>query len=103
MTVRLGRGFTLVELLAALAVLGVGLAVTGLALGALRPAAGSDAIRAVLTARTSAVRSGRPVTWRKDTLTIRFLPDGSSSGGRVVVDTVVLVVDRLTGTPHASR
>ena len=100
---RASAGFTLVELLAALAVLSVGLGVTALALSALRPRPGSEVIRALASARDSAVRTGQPVTWRRDTFAVRFLPDGSSSGGTVEFDSSAIVVDGLTGLAHATR
>lgn len=96
-------GFTLVELLAVLAILGVGAGVAALALPSLQPPPGSDVLRTLETARATALRSGRAVVWRRDTVTVRFLPDGSSSGGRIAVDSPVIWVDPLTGTARAAR
>ncbi len=97
------RALTLIELLAALAVLGVGLAVSALAMLPLRDAPGSSVMLALAAARDSAVRAGHALCWRRDTLTVRFFPDGSSSGARLNVDGVTVVVDRLTGAVHAAR
>ncbi len=100
---RRDHGFTLVELLAALAVLSIGFGVTSLALGALRPTPASEVIKALAAARDSAVRTARPVVWRRDTFAVRFLPDGSSSGGTVASDSGAIVIDRLTGAARAPR
>jgi len=97
------RGFTLVELLAVLAILGVGAGVAALALPSLQPPPGSEVLRSLEAARAAAVRSGRAVVWRQGTVAVRFLPDGSSSGGRISVDSLVLVVDPLTGATRAAR
>lgn len=97
------RGFTLVELLAVLAILGVGAGVAALALPSLQPPPGSDVLRALEAARAAAVRSGRAAVWRQGTVAVRFLPDGSSSGGRIAVDSLVIWVDHLTGTARAAR
>ena len=97
------RGFTLVELLATLAILGLGAGVAALALPSLQPAPGSEVLRALHAARATAVRSGRAVVWRRDTVAVRFLPDGSSSGGSILLDSLVIWVDPLTGTARAAR
>lgn len=99
----MSRGFTLVELLATLAILGMGASVAALALPALRPTDESAVVRSLAEARSRAVRSGEAVTWRGDSAAVRFLPDGSSSGGTATDDTVTIVVDRLTGATHATR
>jgi prepilin-type N-terminal cleavage/methylation domain-containing protein len=97
------RGFTLVELLATLAILGLGAGLAALALPSLQPAPGSEVFRSLHAAQATAVRSGRAVVWRRDTVAVRFLPDGSTSGGRIAVDSVVIWVDPLTGTSRATR
>jgi len=96
-------GFTLVELLATLAILGLGAGVAALALPSLQPPSGSEVFRSLHAARATAVRSGRAVVWRRDTVAVRFLPDGSSSGGRLLLDSLVIWVDPLTGTARATR
>jgi prepilin-type N-terminal cleavage/methylation domain-containing protein len=97
------RGFTLVELLAVLAILGVGAGLAALALPSLQPPPGSDVLRSLAAARATAVRSGRAVVWRQGTVAVRFLPDGSSSGGSVLLDSLVIWVDPLTGATRAAR
>jgi prepilin-type N-terminal cleavage/methylation domain-containing protein len=97
------RGFTLVELLAVLAILGLGAGVAALALPSLKPPPGSEVLGSLAAARAAAVRGGHAVVWRRDTIAIRFLPDGSSSGGLVPVDTLVIAVDPLTGAIRAAR
>jgi len=97
------RGFTLVELLATLAILGLGAGVAALALPSLRPAPGSEVLRSLDSARAAAVRSGRAVVWRQSAVAVRFLPDGSSSGGRVILDSLAILVDPLTGAARAAR
>ena len=97
------RGFTLVELLAVLAILGVGAGVAALALPSLQPPPASEVLRALSDARAEAIRGGHAVVWRRDTIAIRFLPDGSSSGGSIPADSFVIVVDPLTGAARAER
>lgn len=97
------RGFTLVELLAVLAILGVGAGVAALALPSLQPPRGSAVLTSLAAARAEAVRSGHAVVWRRDTVVVRFLPDGSSSGGHIPADSLVIVVDPLTGDIRAAR
>lgn len=82
------RGVTLLELLVVLTVLGVVLAVTGLAIGSLRTPRESEGVLALRRARAEAIRSGVPRT----THGVRFLPDGRAIG----VD-----VNPLTGEPLA--
>ena len=82
------RGVTLLELIVALALFGLILGVTGLALASLQPAKPADAIRARERARAEAIRIGSPV--RGDS--VLFLPDGRALGPNV---------DPLTGAVHA--
>lgn len=84
------RGVTLLELIVALALLGLILGVSGLSLAALQPARRSDAIRARERAHADAIRTGSPV--RGDS--VLFLPDGRAIGTNV---------DPLTGSVHAPR
>lgn len=99
----MSRAFTLIELLGALAILGLAASTAGLALPTLRPAPESVVLRSLAEARSAAVRSGEPVIWRQDSVAVRFLPDGSSSGGRIAVDSVALLVDPLTGAARGAR
>ncbi|HEV8265787.1 MAG TPA: prepilin-type N-terminal cleavage/methylation domain-containing protein [Gemmatimonadales bacterium] len=80
--------FTLVEVIVVLAVLGVVLSVSGLALGSLREPRESVRVGELRRARAEAIRSGTPRTAHG----IRFLPDGSARGPGV---------DLLTGRPRA--
>ncbi|SRR6266545_8252445 len=96
------KGVTLVELIAALAVVGLMLAIGGLALGSLRPPPASDAIRHLEAARAEALRTGRPVVVRVDTIAFRFAPDGSSSGGAIATNGLAITVDPLSGAVHAT-
>ena len=82
------RGVTLLELLVALALLGLILGISGLAIASLRTpprAAASDTLR---RARLDAVQSGTPRTVHG----ALFLPDGRAIGPNV---------DPLTGAPRA--
>jgi len=97
------RAFTLVELLAVLAVLGVGAGVAAAALPAFQPSREGEVLSSLAAARAEAVRSGRPVVWRRGVVAVRFLSDGSSSGGRFAVDGAAIEVDLLTGAAHAAR
>jgi len=82
------RGFTLVELLVVLAILGVIVGVTGLTLTSLERPRESQLRIDLKKARTDAIRSGVPRTAHG----VRFLPDGRAIGPNV---------DPLTGLPDA--
>src|SRR6266545_2251872 len=97
------KGVTLVELIVALALLGLILGISGLALESLRPPPASDAMRQLEAARAQALRTGRPVVVHVDTVPVRFAPDGSSRGGTIMTDGLVVTVDLLTGAVHAAR
>jgi len=89
------RGVTLVELLVVLALLGLVLGISGLALASLREPRESDALREFARARALAIRTGVPT--RIDTTISHlpsplFLPDGRAIGPNV---------DPLTGAPRA--
>ncbi len=81
-------GVTLVELIVVLAILGLVLGVSGLALASLREPAQSVEIREMARARAGAIRSGAPVA--RDS--VLFLPDGRAIGTSV---------DYLTGAFRA--
>jgi prepilin-type N-terminal cleavage/methylation domain-containing protein len=91
------RGATLVELMAALAVLATGLTVVGLSVRSLELPQEAGLVRELADARRRAILSGQPVTVSRDGRSVRFAPDGSGAGGPLVTDSVFLVVDRLTG------
>ena len=84
------RGVTLIELIVALALVGLILGVSGLSLASLQPEQRSLAIRAMERARSQAIRTGSPV--RVDS--VLFLPDGRAIGAGV---------GPLTGSIHAPR
>jgi prepilin-type N-terminal cleavage/methylation domain-containing protein len=67
---------TLVELLVVLALLGLVLGMSGLALASLREPRESDAMRALRRARAEAIESGAPVRAGG----VLFLPDGRAMG-----------------------
>ncbi len=91
------RGVTLVELMVALALLGLILGISTLAVASLRPPAGSEIKQAVQRARAEAIRTGVPVStarYHSPLPTVLFLPDGRAVG---------INVDPLTGAFHAAR
>lgn len=81
-------GVTLVELLVVLALLGLVLGVSGLALASLREPAESAEVEGLRRARAEAIKNGEPVA--RDS--VLFLPDGRAVGAQV---------DPLTGAIHA--
>jgi len=81
-------GVTLVELLVVLALLGLVLGMSGLALASLREPRESGDLRELQRARAEAVQSGAP----RAAHGVLFLPDGRAIGPNV---------DPLTGSPHA--
>ncbi|MGH7528906.1 MAG: pilus assembly FimT family protein [Gemmatimonadales bacterium] len=85
---RRAQGVTLVELIVVLAIVGLILGVSGLALGSLRSTPQSQRIIEIRQARFEAIHSGAPRTAHG----ARFLPDGRVIGADV---------DPLTGVPHA--
>jgi prepilin-type N-terminal cleavage/methylation domain-containing protein len=82
------RGVTLVELLVVLAVLGLVLGISGVALASLREPSEASELRGLERARAEAIRTGAPVL----TAHVLFLPDGRAVGAGV---------DPLTGAPRA--
>ena len=96
-------GFTLVELAVVLALLGLILGMSALALVSLRDTPRLKTARRLIAARDSAIRTGSPVVvsvrsaeviqdTRSDSVRLLFLPDGRAVG---------LGVDPLTGLPRA--
>jgi prepilin-type N-terminal cleavage/methylation domain-containing protein len=84
------RGVTLVELIVTLALLGVILGLSGVAIASLRPSPQARPRVELERARMEAIRTGRAV--RADSAL--FLPDGRAIGAGV---------DPLTGEINASR
>jgi hypothetical protein len=92
---------TLVELVVALAILGVTLAMAGLGVRSLEPPPGSRVARAIDAARERAILTGAPTVYALDGRAVRFAADGSATGGPIVADSLVFLVDPLTGAVHA--
>jgi len=91
------KGFTLVEMVAALAILALMTGVTVMAWQRVPATRVAAVIQALDSARTEAIESGRSGVWHSGRATVRFRPDGSSSGGSVPVGTDTITVDELTG------
>lgn len=97
-------GYTLVEVIVVLALIGLVVGIGGLALASLRVPRESESVRALREARTKAIQTGQPVSLvdpnpdtgsnRTSRATHLFLPDGRAIG---------LGLDPLTGTPSAGR
>lgn len=95
-------GYTLIEVIVVLALIGLVVGIGGLALASLKVPRESEAVRAMRDARTQAIRTGDPVsltTMASDTglnerTTHLFLPDGRAIGPGL---------DPLTGVPDARR
>lgn len=94
-------GVTLLELLLALVLLGLLTAMAGVSGASLSEPPVAATVQALQRARATALTRGQPVSWTDGTVTIRFLPDGSSSGGWVQAEGLRLWVDPLTGGVHA--
>ncbi len=94
-------GLTLVELIIVIAILGVLVGVAGVTFTSLRPPTEARVLSVLRAARSEAIRSGRPTVSHVGELTVRFLPDGSSSGGRVELDGHTFVIDPLSGEIRA--
>jgi prepilin-type N-terminal cleavage/methylation domain-containing protein len=97
------RAFTLVELIVVLAVMGLTLALTGLALRSPRTTRETDVHGELVRARARAIRTARPVRLRSPSDSgpnrsplpaLLFLPDGRVVGPGV---------DPLTGRPDGAR
>lgn len=91
------RGVTLIELITALAILGLVVGISGVALASLRFPRESETARELQRARIAAIRTGRPVIvvghLAPDTgHRFLFLPDGRAVGPGL---------DPLTGVGHA--
>jgi prepilin-type N-terminal cleavage/methylation domain-containing protein len=91
-------GVTLVELLVVLTILGLILAISGVALASLRAPREAALVRALREARAKAIRTGKPVRVVLDSPTVQqpnrltafLLPDGRAIGPGL---------DPLTGAP----
>ena len=95
-------GYTLVEVIVVLALIGLVVGIGGLALASLKVPRESESVRAMRDARTKAIRTGDPVsltfpildTGLNKRTTHLFLPDGRAIGPGL---------DPLTGVPDARR
>ncbi len=82
----MSRGTTLVELVVALAILGLMAGMTGFAIHSLAPREESPTRRAIVRARAEALEKGRPIRLVIDTAgsaaprALLFLPDGRVLG-----------------------
>jgi prepilin-type N-terminal cleavage/methylation domain-containing protein len=94
------RGVTLIELVVALAILGTTLAIAGLGIASLEAPASSRLTSDLALARRRAAESGAPVTVTVAGKAVRFAPDGSAAGGPLVVESLVIVIEPLTGAVH---
>jgi prepilin-type N-terminal cleavage/methylation domain-containing protein len=93
------RGFTLLEVIVVVAILGLIVGMSGLAFVALRAPLQSELVHELSRARAEAIKTGRPVVSGNNraprTAHVLFMPDGRAVG---------LGVDPLTGAPlDASR
>jgi type II secretion system protein H len=95
------RGFTLLELLVTIAVLGVLSSIAALGWRTTRATDAQRLADSLAIARGAAIADGRPVSLRLGRATVRFFPDGSSSGGRFRRGDVVVEVAPLSGAIRA--
>jgi prepilin-type N-terminal cleavage/methylation domain-containing protein len=90
-------GFTLLEVMVVLLILGLIIGMSGLAFTALRAPPGSEATRELRRARSEAILTGQPVVTvgnhAPHTTQVLFLPDGRGIGSGA---------DPLTGAPRDS-
>ena len=90
------QGHTLIEMVVVIAILGITLGVSGLALASLAVPREAWRVRQARQARAEAITTGLPMRLPSDSPTIRpsvlFLPDGRAIGPGV---------DPLTGEPSA--
>lgn len=89
-------GFTLLEVIVVLAIVGLVAGISGLALVSLKAPRETEWVRRLNQARAEAIRSGRPIRIEGNhapRTTYLFLPDGRAIGPGV---------DPLTGAPRDS-
>ena len=91
------RGFTLFEMMVAVLVLGLLATFSSLSVRSLDAGPGAEVVRDLRATRAQAVREGEARLWRRGERAIRFLPDGSSSGGVVRTAGKTFVIDPVTG------
>lgn len=91
------RGVTLLELAVALAILGAALAVAGLGVRSLELPRAARIAGDIELARARAASTGVVTTVSINGRSVRFAPDGSATGGPIVLDSLVFFVDPITG------
>jgi prepilin-type N-terminal cleavage/methylation domain-containing protein len=93
----MSRGFTLLEVMVTVVLMGVLAGITGLAVRSLEPGPGSAILPELQGARAEAIMTGEPRVWTGRGIAVRFDPDGSSSGGRVESDGAAFTIDPVSG------
>ena len=90
-------GFTLVEVLVTLALIGLVLGLVAVAGPTLQPPPTAEVPRRIAAARAAAIDGGRPVTVTfADSSTVTVYPDGSASPARIWDGAASWVVDPWT-------
>lgn len=96
-------GFTLIELAVGMAIIGFVAGISAIAWRTTSPGPAATLIGELEQTRARAVRMGKPQAWSADGQEVRFWPDGSSTGGRLPVDGVIIEIDPLSGSIHAAQ
>jgi prepilin-type N-terminal cleavage/methylation domain-containing protein len=92
------RGFTLLEIVIALAILGIAIAVVGLSAAALESPIEADVPATIAAARSDAIRTGQAVTLEfAGGVRVTLHPDGSATPARVWDGEAYWRVDPWTG------
>lgn len=99
----MSRGFTMLEMIVALSLLGLLVGVASLAFRSLDPPAASLTVRELQATRDSAIAKGESLIWTHEADTVRFEPDGSSSGGEVTAEGTTYLIDPVTGAIRERR
>lgn len=93
----------MLEVIVALVLLGLLLGVSGLGLRSFDAPVASLTLRELAAMHDSAIATGESLIWARDTTTVRFEPDGSSSGGVVEIEGRTFVIDPVTGAIREQR
>lgn len=97
------RGFTLIELVMALVVMAVALAVVGLTIRVSAAAPDAAPLALAQAAREHAIREGRTVHLDSANGGAWFAADGTARGVIPMPDGTIARLDPLTGAVHVSR